>query len=69
MEWAAHWKEKTNAQRQNHPFSWHRRTMEKLEIGSVNATVSQSSLSLALRVIHGSYLLSVVLKTPQLLSR
>lgn len=45
MEWAAHWKEKTNAQRQNHPFSWHRRTTEKLEVGNVNATVSRFSQS------------------------
>lgn len=43
--------------------------MEKLEVGDVNAAVSQSSLSLALRVIHGSYLSSLVPKRPQLLSR
>lgn len=44
---AAHWQEKTNAQRQNHPFSWHRSTIEKLEVGNIYAPVSQSNLSLA----------------------
>lgn len=69
VEWAAHWKEKTKAQWQNHPFSWHRRTMEKLEVGNVNATGSQSGLSLAHGVRHGSYLFSLALETSAAHSR
>lgn len=49
-------KRKASAQRQNYPFSWHRRTLKKLEVGNVNTPVSQPSLSLALRFIPGNYL-------------
>lgn len=43
MQCTAHCKEKTEAQRQNHPLSWHRRAMERLEVNSVGTALSPIS--------------------------
>lgn len=66
VRWDARWKEKTKAQRVNHPFSWHRRTVEKLEANNIGTAVSQSNLGVS-RVIHRSCLFFSALKRPQLL--